>query len=86
MAPATKKEPEAILSLQKLQTALLSLCTALIIGCFTFLWNINATVSAQAVMIQNNKDNISRVDDRVRFLENSNADHANRLTKIELSK
>jgi hypothetical protein len=88
MSPITttqKRVEEHATVLQKVQTAMLTLSTALVIGCFSFLWNINATMSAQKVMIDNNKENISKLDDRVRFLENTAADQADRLTKVELS-
>lgn len=71
---------------QKVQTAMLSLITAGIIGLFTLLWHINAQMSAMQVMIDNSKENISRLDDRVEFLEKTGADHADRITKLELKK
>lgn len=71
---------------QKIQTAMLSLITAGIIGCFSFLWHINAEVSGMQVNIQNNKENIVKLDNRIDFMEKNIADHADRITKLELKK
>lgn len=81
MAPA-----QTTFLLQKIQTALLTLCTALVIGCFSQLWKMNAQISAMQTMIENSKENISRLDDRVDFLDKTSADHAARITKLELFK
>ncbi len=70
----------------KLQTAMMGLCTSLIIGCFGFLWNINATISAQAVEIQNGKDNVTDLKNTVDFLRVTASQHADRITKLELKK
>lgn len=43
-----------------IQTVLLSLITAAIIGCFSFLWNLNGTV---AKMQEQNFNRTQRIDD-----------------------
>jgi hypothetical protein len=81
-----QKEPLATFTLQKVQTALMSISTILVIGCFKFLWGINAFLSAQTEINGNTKDNLSDLKQKVEFLEKQDADYANRLTKIESSK
>lgn len=70
-------------ALQKVQTVLTSLITALLIFCFKFLWSINAILSAQAITNQDNSAAIADMKQKVEFLQNANADAVLRLTKIE---
>lgn len=71
--------------LQKIQTGLIGLSTALIIGCFHFLWDMNATISRNQVEIQQNAAEISRTENRVDFLEKTAASHADRISKLEFT-
>jgi hypothetical protein len=86
MAPAITKSKQETSFVEKVQTVMMSVCTVGVLGCFKFLWTINATMSAQAVTINNNIENITRIDNRVDNLEKMSADHADRITKLELKK
>lgn len=44
---------------QKIQTVLLGLISSILVGCFTFLWNLNKTV---AVMQEQNTQRSQRID------------------------
>lgn len=52
----------------KLQGVLLSIITTAVIGCFTFLWNLNSTIASMRAENQNRTETIQNVQQGVNDL------------------
>lgn len=70
-------------NLHKVQTALVSLCTLLVTGCFAFLWNMNAEMATFREKAKEYDRNIETRDAQIKLNTTTLNNHETRLSILE---